>query len=129
MKQTHKWSKEIIAWLNSEEVVGRRGSSGAWQAVPPDDFRYFNDPDCQFRIVPKTININGHEVSEPLREAPEYGTTYFYSCPNLSALYGSYYWSGSEYDFRQLKTGFAHLTREAAIAHAEALLSFTSEGK
>ena len=77
-------------------------------------------------IVPRTININGHEVPEPLRVAPKEGTPVFIPAfdEDLFSEY-TYLHAGISYDF--LKHGVLHLTKEAAIAHANALLSFTKK--
>lgn len=36
-------------------------------------------------------------------------------------------WDGTKFDQRMLSRGVIHLTKEAAIKHAEALLSFTEK--
>ena len=33
---------------------------------------------CRYRIKPRTITINGHEVPEPIRELPQDGVTVFW---------------------------------------------------
>ena len=73
---------------------------------------------------PRTININGIEVPEPLREAPEIGS-YFW-VPNIP-IPSPYRlsWEGKEVDFLALRAGLAHRTKEAAETHVRALLSFT----
>jgi len=137
MEQKHKWEKEIIAYFNGEKLEYRVNSEfcdKTWAKVEnhlqfSHVSKIFNSPIFEFRIVPKTININGHEVPEPLREAPEYGTTYFYPyfCDIIRSLSSN--WKGDLVDENQLKVGFVHLTEKAAIKHAEALLSFTKEDK
>lgn len=59
----------------------------------------------EYRRKPKTINVNGHE-------APEYD---------------DYIWEDTSLDTEAMKRGLIHLTKEAAIAHAKALLSFTEK--
>ena len=72
-----------------------------------------------------TININGHEVPLPEREAPQAGTKYF--SPLFARVGGvwSYKWTGGVSDKLLLSAGMVHLTEEAAEKHAEALASFT----
>ena len=137
MEQKHKWEKEIIAFFKGEKVeccVNPEFCGKTWFNVEDDlpfyyVFRTFNDPIFEFRIASKTILINGHEVPKPLREEPEYGTTYFYPyfCDIIRSLSSN--WKGDLVDENRLKVGFVHLTEEAAIKHAEALLSFTKEDK
>jgi len=70
------------------------------------------------------IKINGHKVPAPEREPLDIGTRYF--VPHLwSGGTVSYRWGGDNDDQNCLKNGLVHLTEEAALAHAEALLSFT----
>ena len=132
MTQKHKWAKEIIAYANGEKVDFRHIDNGTWYELKTD-ISMFNYAEYEFRIAPKTININGHEVPEPLREVPEYGTDYFFPYFGYIDRYSSSNWrsnwQGNLIDFDRLKIGFVHLTAKAAIAHAEALMSFTQEGK
>lgn len=83
-------------------------------------------PEC-WKIKPKTININGFEVPEPCREPLEYGTMYW--IPMVTSIGRTlsvcFKYLGGEFDIYRLNQGLIHLTQEAAIAHAEALLSFT----
>lgn len=75
----------------------------------------------------KTVNINGHEVPEPCRKEPLVGERY--CIPNIlsNVLFDEFIWRRDTYDYNHLNLGLIHLTKEAAIAHAEALLSFTKE--
>ncbi len=78
----------------------------------------------EYRLKPRTININGFEVPEPLRHEPSDGTDYYVL--DMSEVSEMKWTSGvSEYEW--LKAGLIHLTREAAEKHLEALLSFTKE--
>jgi hypothetical protein len=78
---------------------------------------------CEYRRKPKTININGYEVPEPMRIAPSIGT--IYHVPNF--VHGSFWvaWSACDTDVNFLQKGFCHFTKEAANLHSVALLSFT----
>jgi len=129
MEQKHKWKKEIIAWLNGEKVQWTKVDQENWRDVRDQDsfLSAFDNRDNKFRIAPKTIKINGHEVPEPYKEELEYGTEYFYPCISYPDGYGSFCWNGYDKNFYHLNAGIVHLTKEAAIKHAEALLSFTKE--
>lgn len=95
---------------------------------------------AQYRRKPTptpTIMINGHEVPEPISKAPANGTWVYGAVVGLrddglnngkACLYYQRRW----YDARGTcalmylyKAGLLHSTKEAAIAHAKALLSFT----
>jgi hypothetical protein len=75
-----------------------------------------------WRIKQKTININGFEVPEPVRDKLEEGDLYF--IPEALTI-EAYDWSDDEIDNNLLKWGLIHLTKEAAELHIKALISFT----
>lgn len=81
-----------------------------------------------YEIVPRTIRIGGIDVPEPVREALKVGTEYFIADISGSDLYGRTTWRDDIIDVRWLKAGLVHLTREAAIEHAKALI-LVSGGK
>ncbi len=80
-------------------------------------------------IKPETININGHEVPAPVREPLELGKMYLFVHFWDDAVVSEVTWSDDRVDRHRLKLGLVHATKEAAIAHAEALLSFTRSDK
>lgn len=104
---------------NDEEITkywhkdGKHNLTGAWS--PYDLF-----------MVEDTIEINGHKVPKPTVEPPRNDDGYYYA-PDVMAddLVATYRWDGGIYDYRCLKRGLIHLTKESAIAHSKALLSFT----
>ena len=79
-----------------------------------------------WEIRPKTININGFEVPEPVKTPLKYNTVY--SIPSITQLEGRFFqrtWFNDNIDHYYLNSGLIHLTKEAAELHAKALLSFT----
>lgn len=78
-----------------------------------------------YRIKPKTININGYEVPEPMRIAPAASTTYWRTALFNTNWASRYEWANDDMDNRWLKLGICHLNKEAAELHHKALLSFT----
>jgi len=88
------------------------------------------EEDMEYRRKPepvRTININGYEVPEPLQEAPKDGTPYWTPTLYQGDLTSPVTWRSDLVDLRVLQRGLIHLTREAAEAHAKALLSFTAK--
>lgn len=86
----------------------------------------------QYRRKPRTININGYEVPEPMREAPDDGTWVWVASPGHPDGVNHYRVSrymGFDTADRWAALGLMHTTREAAEAHAKALLSFTQREK
>ena len=79
----------------------------------------------EYRRKPKTISINGFDVpeavKEPLEKYAQYYAVNFGEIDHVS----SYTWINDGVDNRCLKSGVIHLTKESAIQHAKALLSFT----
>lgn len=104
-------------WLHFEY----KASTGKW-VTKNESSPFYSDEN--YRLKPRTININGFEVPEPLRVVPEVGVrVYKVLTPYIE--YESYI-DGDD-DRKMLKAGIIHLTREAAEKHLEALLSFTKE--
>lgn len=93
--------------------------------VVATDFSGFNldalDTPSPYRIQQATITINGVEVPEPLREAPKVGTPYYVPSVLLAGA-GQNFWKNDSHDRDLLRRGIVHLTREAADAHACALI-------
>lgn len=83
--------------------------------------------DHEYRRKPRTININGFEVPEPLKEMPSSGVVW---AVDLDEDYNVFDWEvcGNIID-RMIAKRIAHSTREAAQLHARALLSFTNGDK
>jgi hypothetical protein len=81
--------------------------------------------DLAYRRKPRTININGYEVPEPVREPLKSGDLYFIASLEYECFYSFQTWAYSPADYLSLERGLVHLTQEAAVAHAKALLSLT----
>lgn len=79
--------------------------------------------------IQRTININGFDVPEPIREEPEPGQRIYVADITSYQFILEHRWTGDGYDKRYLSRGLAHLSKENAIKHAKALLSFTNTGK
>lgn len=84
-------------------------------------------PNRDVTIKQRTININGFEVPAPLHTKPEDGTTYFKPSIKNAHVPVPFRWYGLKSDDDNLSAGLVHLTKEAAILHATALLSFTKQ--
>lgn len=85
--------------------------------------------DMIYEHIPEIIKINGHEVPKPYRGEIQEGVDYYQVAPNMPEFYiwvreGSY---GSSQLNHLRDRGLLHDNKEAAVAHAKALLSFTKE--
>ncbi len=78
-------------------------------------------PTAQFRRKPRTHTVNGFEVPEPMREAPEKRTAYWMPSVIAEAFCISSRWDGDDADHLFLARGLVHATKEAAIANAKAM--------
>lgn len=81
--------------------------------------------DNEYRRRPRPIRIGEYDVPEPMREAPQLSTPYYFANCCDEDLVTARFWAGGPIDMRQLERGLCHLTAEAAELHAKALLSFT----
>ena len=74
---------------------------------------------------PKTIRIGEYDVPEPVREPLEDDKEYWIADFKLTTLADRFKWYNDKFDNWMLKNGLIHLTKEAAVIHAKALLSLT----
>ena len=120
-KKEHPQAKWLRA-IADGETLQKQGGIG-WVDVPGNSaieaILKYGDED--WRIKPRTITIGKYEVVEPLREAPECRTHYFY----LSAMEGSgveeAVWLDDGYDVAVIARGMAWLRREDAELAAKAI--------
>lgn len=136
---------DLTAAVNGAKLVTRHGREAKFIAHIPenadsdkvvaaaDDIvlvlyengRRFKGTDSPYDIflAVTTRSINGHEYPEPERVAPSVGTPYWYSNPYTDDIqaWGDT-WSDQEFQHRFLRKGLVHLTREAAEAHARAII-------
>lgn len=81
---------------------------------------------ASFRLKPQLV-IGDRPVPMPEREAPAVGTTFFTPDPHSVDYYGSYIWRNLQSNQCFLERGLIHLTKEAAIAHGEALVALSKK--
>lgn len=124
MKTPQQHAQEILPLVTAQansEVIQMYVGDEWYDCMAPTAFV----DGCKYRIKPRTIIVNGFEVPAPMREAPNDGVKYFF--PNLS--YNDYFWSheweNDRVDVRVLERGLCHTTKEAAIAHAKAMLGIS----
>ena len=75
-----------------------------------------------------TIIVNGIKVPEPVREALRIGQRYWATSLTCGGLAINALWSNDPIDQRRFKYGLIHLTEEAAVAHAKAMLAPSMRG-
>jgi len=128
---------DILRAIADGKTIQTRYVASDWFDVEPNKALVFLATNCdssKIRIKPETLLINSHEVHEPVREPLKDGQAYWvpdlrYYGNNNNGDVDNFLWSGRTCDLQRLAAGVIHLTKEAAIAHAEALLSFTRSNK
>ena len=103
----------------------RRNKSAVWEAIYEPTPFYDN---MEYRLKPeppKTIRIGEYDVPEPVREPLEDDKEYWGVDPMAEELAWKYKWHNALFCNLRLRRGLIHLTKEAAVIHAKALLSLT----
>lgn len=130
MKELKTWRDVIKAILDGECVQYMYGDQYMNRVeFPPISINILDDePIRKHRIKPRAMMIGDMEVPEPVIDVSELEEEEAYCLPNLyrMRLYDVYTWDGGDLDLRLLKRGLIHKTKEAAIAHAKALIALTS---
>ncbi|WP_162817280.1 hypothetical protein [Morganella morganii] len=96
-----------------------------WITFSSGDFAF--SPNREYRLKPRYIDINGHQVPEPVREPLEIGAWFFMPSVDCIEMVSKVKWREDEYCDFYLRSGVVHTTEDAAIRHAVALLSFTQK--
>ena len=113
-KPTHKLDSGHLAELE-HEFEGREydGQYGLFYLVCGSAIVR---PMCAATELPKTIQVAAHEEPEPLRVAPEVGSTYWIIHVWANSAVASFTWNGDTTDHQALAAGEAYATQEDAIA-------------
>ena len=119
---------DVVEWNDGvvgKVVVAKPDTSGYILIDCEDD--YILATEKELTIKPKTIKVNGFDVPEPLREAPENAADVFLPDPCNIDCYRHMRWYYFDYEKKILQRGLCHLTKEAAIAHAKAMLGINPD--
>ena len=82
----------------------------------------------KYRRKPRTIRIGEIDIPEPVREPLQNGENYFVPAIDCGdECTHRFSWDDDSTDKRLLKQGMVHLTNEAALAHAKALIALTAK--
>ncbi|CAM7048410.1 hypothetical protein ACOJ84_003992 [Morganella morganii] len=80
----------------------------------------------EYRLKPRFIDINGHQVPEPAREVPD-NDDLLWIADITQPTAAQLMWTGHPSDIFMLERGILHSNREAAETHMFALTSFTQK--
>lgn len=115
---------EDVEHYNNPNSMWQLYSYGEWCSLEGRDKPPIWSPCIKYRRV---LVINGIHVPPPETEPPEEGAR-FYVPSLIGDIFGqnviNAYWESGVHSYL-LKRGVVHLTKEAALTHAEALLSPT----
>ncbi|MCU4331902.1 hypothetical protein [Acinetobacter pittii] len=111
-----------LAWANGELLLVNNTERNGWEPFNPYDFGFDVFDKFEFQIKPKTIFIGEFEIPEPLKEAPEKGSTCSYPSPTVELGVQQFKWNGSKGQLRMLQHGQVHSSFDNAFAHCCAII-------
>lgn len=79
-------------------------------------------PTCQYSVEPQNIEVNGFNVPKPMDTKPSDGEAYFVASTSAAGFYVIMTWEDDDFDNLYMQRRVAHSSKEAAIAHAKAML-------
>ncbi|WP_299314003.1 hypothetical protein [uncultured Halomonas sp.] len=85
-------------------------------------FHWISEGNLDLFLAVPTKSINGYEYPDPERVEPEKGTRYWVPSHLADENVYASSWYGTPFDMLMLRRGLIHLTREAAEAHARAII-------
>ncbi len=125
MKRQHRHAEMIRKWLDDDslKVEIEHPHCPYWEFVAYPRW----DENRNYRFRPKMIKCGDMEFPEPMRKAPEIkALIWAVDISQQKAVYEAD-WIETPYDLHLLKRGLVHSTKEAAEAHARALIALTEE--
>ncbi|MDF9437104.1 hypothetical protein [Acinetobacter baumannii] len=114
-----------LAWANGELLLVNNTERNGWEPFNPYDFGFDVFDKFEFQLKPRTIFIGEFEVPEPLREAPEKGSTCSYPSPTVELGVQQFKWNGSKGQLRMLQHGQVHSSFDNAFAHCCAIIKIS----
>ncbi|WP_151748996.1 hypothetical protein [Acinetobacter oleivorans] len=115
-----------LAWANDELLLVNNTERNGWEQFNPYDFGFDVFDKFEFQLKPRTIFIGEFEVPEPLKEAPDKGSTCSSPSPNAELGVQQFKWNGSKGQVRLLQHGQVHSSFDNAFAHCCAIIKISS---
>jgi hypothetical protein len=107
-----------------ERWEARRLGGSNWHDVGNPSW----EADCEYRRKPQVISVNGFKVPAPMRTAPPMGSEYWVANTSEENFADACTWGADRMDKLWFARGIAHLTEEAAVAHAKAMCGIDPNG-
>lgn len=111
-----------VAALNGKQIEEKPRDAGEEKEWWPWPSNTGFNTKCKYRAAQPTINVNGFDVQKPMDAQQLKGQTYFIASTSAAELYMIMYWDDDDYDRLYLHRRVIHSSKEAAIAHAKAML-------
>jgi len=111
-----------LAWANGELLLVNNTERNGWESFNPYDFGFDVFDKFDFKLKPRTIFIGEFEIPEPLKAAPEKGSTCSYPSPTVELGVQQFKWNGSKGQLRMLQHGQVHSSFDNAFAHCCAII-------
>ena len=118
-----EYAKDAMETAEPWEKWEFRSHKGKWETFSISGPSWGEESEYRRKLI--TININGYEVPEPMRHKPSLATIYYWVYFGSHQLVVKDEWIDCERDNIAFINNICHLTKEAAVKHAKALLSFT----
>lgn len=118
----HKYA-DIFKALGENKTIEGRYQGDAWVEIL-EPWKVFGNPKWELRVRVPMVLINGIAVPEPVQEPLKRGQTYYFVSLASTELAVEEVWTDDDLDNLRLERVLIQLTKEGAIAQAEAMLSF-----
>lgn len=93
-----------------------------WRPLGEYQISHLDVYDVYIRRKPQHIIVNGFKVPKPLDVMPKHGFDYFIPNPCEDDMFSDCRWRFDDEDTMYFRRNIVHHTKEAAIAHAKAML-------
>ena len=113
--------------LSEFEVYHNAWRQDEWQPIIDWLGSFLRGEMKQIRRKPQHIMVNGFKVPKPLDVAPNDDAEYFIVALLDDDMHDCFRWYGTDKERRWLDRKVIHATKEAAIAHAKAMLGIDPE--
>lgn len=121
MSESHLTQEEALQALLREEELEFRHQGYDWTKLTNTNL--ILDNTLEFRIAPRITVANGIEIPLGYRGKMSMGQSYFLPALHARSCYDSATWDGGDYDTIMMKRGLVFLTKEDAVACAQAIIS------
>ena len=125
MAERHKWADVIMAMLAGDSIEYENERNKEWKEPTDKSVNPISQSHWNWRIKPRTIMIGDMEVPEPIKEPPELETVLYVPRTDDDYFFYEFFFRGLAHQYNRIDMGMCHLSEEAAITHAKALIKIS----